>query len=263
MEEEYHPDDFFPAPFAGPARATRSAQQTDALVSDLLADRGGLRIANQSLNEENADLLAELQKAREALTALQAEKDGLQKDIEGRKATTAWLNEILEKRERENHCLRGNHYALETRTDEELEEDRQTSWGALDSIMYEQYSRFAQKYRTEYEQKQSLARPECCICLSIPKDAVILPCSHTFCKVCIEPWLINHGCCPTCRAPTPSQAMISNRAMRDASAHITDHKADRDLKMEAAVGRLLQKKESSYEALCKRVRSYTLNPDVD
>lgn len=40
----------------------------------------------------------------------------------------------------------------------------------------------------------------CPICMDAIKDAVALPCAHTFCRVCINRCAEDNGC-PICRAP--------------------------------------------------------------
>jgi hypothetical protein len=39
---------------------------------------------------------------------------------------------------------------------------------------------------------------ECCICLERKPD-VILPCTHSYCMLCIEQWNVDHKTCPVCR----------------------------------------------------------------
>ncbi|XP_018334222.1 postreplication repair E3 ubiquitin-protein ligase RAD18-like [Agrilus planipennis] len=38
----------------------------------------------------------------------------------------------------------------------------------------------------------------CSICEDEFRDAVIFHCSHTYCKSCIEEWLVRHNTCPIC-----------------------------------------------------------------
>ena len=118
--------------------------------------------------------------------------------------------------------------------------------------------RIEQQYNTEYEEKQGLARPECPICHELFNgETVIHPCSHSFCKKCVEPWLIKHRQCPfKCGIYSPSD-MIPNRVMCESSVVINDPKQVRDLKIKAEVGKLHQQLAVFYERSCKRVRSYT------
>ncbi|XP_047121212.1 RING finger protein 141-like [Schistocerca piceifrons] len=39
---------------------------------------------------------------------------------------------------------------------------------------------------------------DCCICLERKPD-IVLPCTHSYCVVCIEQWNVNHKTCPICR----------------------------------------------------------------
>lgn len=39
----------------------------------------------------------------------------------------------------------------------------------------------------------------CCICQGVLEDAVVSPCEHVFCSVCIKEWLKESRTCPNCR----------------------------------------------------------------
>eukprot|EP01022_Parablepharisma_sp_SALTPOND_P034805 TRINITY_DN9305_c0_g3_i2.p1 TRINITY_DN9305_c0_g3~~TRINITY_DN9305_c0_g3_i2.p1 ORF type:complete len:373 (-),score=15.34 TRINITY_DN9305_c0_g3_i2:47-1066(-) len=41
----------------------------------------------------------------------------------------------------------------------------------------------------------------CSIGTGVMNDPVVLPCTHRFCRKCIEDWLDRHPVCPTCRKP--------------------------------------------------------------
>ena len=53
---------------------------------------------------------------------------------------------------------------------------------------------------------------ECIICADIMQDAVILPCSHSFCNDCVWDWIKEKGNCPLCRTfinqPPPKNTMV-------------------------------------------------------
>jgi len=42
----------------------------------------------------------------------------------------------------------------------------------------------------------------CGIGTGVMNDPVVLPCTHRFCRKCIEHWLSKNSICPTCRSPT-------------------------------------------------------------
>ena len=44
---------------------------------------------------------------------------------------------------------------------------------------------------------------ECAVCLAANVVDTVLPCSHVFCRECIQPWVEQHGDCPMCRTATP------------------------------------------------------------
>uniref|UniRef100_A0A1B6CB50 RING finger protein 141 n=2 Tax=Clastoptera arizonana TaxID=38151 RepID=A0A1B6CB50_9HEMI len=48
------------------------------------------------------------------------------------------------------------------------------------------------------EKEESEKFTECCICLERKPD-VLLPCAHSYCRLCIEQWSVNHKTCPLCR----------------------------------------------------------------
>jgi len=45
----------------------------------------------------------------------------------------------------------------------------------------------------------NLEEQDCAICLLRESQPVLLPCGHTFCASCVEPWLGRCGLCPMCR----------------------------------------------------------------
>lgn len=47
---------------------------------------------------------------------------------------------------------------------------------------------------------------ECAICNELFINAVVLHCSHTFCKYCIDRWKKNKKNCPSCRLPITSES---------------------------------------------------------
>ncbi|XP_061573174.1 tripartite motif containing 35-28 [Cololabis saira] len=57
----------------------------------------------------------------------------------------------------------------------------------------------------------------CPVCQAIFQDAVLLPCSHSFCRACLRRSLEAKRKCPVCRADTTEEQAIPNRALTDAS----------------------------------------------
>ena len=59
--------------------------------------------------------------------------------------------------------------------------------------------------RTDCSTDEDGSAHTCAVCLEplsvIPGRTTALPCGHTFCTACIEPWLHEHTMCPTCRHP--------------------------------------------------------------
>lgn len=41
----------------------------------------------------------------------------------------------------------------------------------------------------------------CCVCMGRKKGAALIPCGHTYCRVCSREVWLNRGCCPLCNRP--------------------------------------------------------------
>jgi hypothetical protein len=240
-----------PAPAAATRQTERTARDSEELIRVLRADKRKLTSTNEEHGQTIKELREQLAAANAELAAANAEKDNSQAGQQDLAARLAKATDEL-------RCHRGKLEQLKLCTDAQLAEYLKKAWTAVDSILYEQYMRIEKQYNTEYEEKQGLARPECPICQELFNgDTVILPCSHSFCKKCIEPWLISHGKCPLkCGIYSPAD-MIPNRVMCQSSVVINDPKQVRDLKITAEVGKLHQQLAVFYERSCKRVRSYT------
>ena len=94
----------------------------------------------------------------------------------------------------------------------------------------------------------------CSICYKSFEDAVIIACSHTFCRNCLQTWLQDQDTCPACRAPTSTQAMISNRAVHGMMASRQDFQSQRDLDIAAGFAAIIASMQTSYEKLCAAFR---------
>ncbi|TRZ02609.1 hypothetical protein DNTS_021775 [Danionella cerebrum] len=58
----------------------------------------------------------------------------------------------------------------------------------------------------------------CCpICCGIFQDPVLLPCSHSFCRCCLERFWKGASLrpCPVCRTRAPRKSPLSNRALKN------------------------------------------------
>ena len=56
----------------------------------------------------------------------------------------------------------------------------------------------------------------CPVCLELYRDPVLLTCSHSFCRQCLErSWKSNAKTCPLCKAVFEGEQPIPNRALND------------------------------------------------
>jgi len=58
-------------------------------------------------------------------------------------------------------------------------------------------------------------RYECQICCGIMREALQGPCQHHYGRGCLERTVLEHGCCPTCRAPLTLLNLEPARLMRE------------------------------------------------
>ncbi|XP_034554169.1 tripartite motif containing 35-28 [Notolabrus celidotus] len=63
----------------------------------------------------------------------------------------------------------------------------------------------------------------CPVCQGIYQDPVLLPCSHSFCRVCLQRSLEIKKRCPVCRGEFEEGQEIANRALRDACETFLKH----------------------------------------
>ncbi|CEO96814.1 unnamed protein product (mitochondrion) [Plasmodiophora brassicae] len=62
---------------------------------------------------------------------------------------------------------------------------------------------------------------QCPICYSAMTTPVILPCSHSYCSMCIRRWLSAKKSCPVCSEQADPSQIIPNRALEHAIAVLT------------------------------------------
>ncbi|XP_056142668.1 tripartite motif containing 35-28 [Lampris incognitus] len=65
----------------------------------------------------------------------------------------------------------------------------------------------------------------CPICRGIFRDPVLLPCSHSFCRECVDRSRQHTRKCPVCRAPCEAEQLIANRALGDACESFVKEKS--------------------------------------
>lgn len=58
----------------------------------------------------------------------------------------------------------------------------------------------------------STMEEECAICFECRSGPLVLPCGHSFCADCVEPWLRRCGLCPMCRAELRPPGPPSSRS---------------------------------------------------
>lgn len=56
----------------------------------------------------------------------------------------------------------------------------------------------------------------CSVCYNIYRDPVLLPCSHTFCRECLNNSRRYHQTCPICRQKLKAGQEVSNLALKHA-----------------------------------------------
>ncbi|PAA66110.1 hypothetical protein BOX15_Mlig014125g1, partial [Macrostomum lignano] len=75
----------------------------------------------------------------------------------------------------------------------------------------------------------------CPICCDLLVDAATMPCSHTFCRYCIEEWLRRKNECPQCRAPgngSLSRALVVDSYVDRMVAELApERRAERDARV--------------------------------
>lgn len=74
----------------------------------------------------------------------------------------------------------------------------------------------------------------CSVCKSIFRDPVLLPCSHSFCRECLQGSMKVNMNCPLCRAVFEEGNIICNRALSDACETFQKHSTVRPSQKRAA-----------------------------
>ncbi|WCJ37490.1 RING/U-box superfamily protein [Euphorbia peplus] len=56
------------------------------------------------------------------------------------------------------------------------------------------------KKRRETQSEEFVSENDCvcCVCMERNKGAALIPCGHTYCRVCSREMWLNRGCCPIC-----------------------------------------------------------------
>lgn len=65
-----------------------------------------------------------------------------------------------------------------------------------------------EKHCKKEDGKEALEPPSCPVCIDeipIGKEAMFMPCGHTFHPTCLKPWLKDHNTCPICRKELPTE----------------------------------------------------------
>ena len=86
-------------------------------------------------------------------------------------------------------------------------------------------------------QEEELSCPVCC---DIFKHPVILSCSHSFCKVCLQQWwkVKQNRECPICRTNSPQDKPPINLALKNLCENFLEEKSHRSLRDNTKVNTL-------------------------
>ena len=236
----------------GAVKKRKRHMQPDTEAEEPQPDAGQPAPAKATRKTEQDEKDNELYILRTDKTRLKMIIDEDEKTIEGLREQLAAANAELE-------CHKGNKHTLAECTDKQLDSYRQDAWNALRSVSEAQAHRVVAKCEkeckeSEREQDERMAQCECIICHNPFEDAVIIACSHTFCRNCLQTWLRDHDTCPACRAPTSTQAMISNLAVRGMMATRQDFQLQRDLDIAAGMTAIIASMQTSYAKLCEAFR---------
>ncbi|KAG9330830.1 hypothetical protein JZ751_021934, partial [Albula glossodonta] len=94
----------------------------------------------------------------------------------------------------------------------------------------------------------------CPVCFDIFKDPVVLKCSHSFCKTCLQKYWEQTGSqeCPVCRRKSSEESPPCNRALKNLCESLSKHR--------------IQKPATGSESLCglhgERLKLFCLNEEV-
>ncbi|KAG9330832.1 hypothetical protein JZ751_021936, partial [Albula glossodonta] len=94
----------------------------------------------------------------------------------------------------------------------------------------------------------------CSVCFDIFKDPVVLKCSHSFCKTCLQRCWEQTGSreCPVCRRKSSEESPPCNRALKNLCEAFSKHR--------------IQKPATGLESLCglhgERLKLFCLNEEV-
>ncbi|KAL0244170.1 hypothetical protein GEMRC1_008255 [Eukaryota sp. GEM-RC1] len=63
----------------------------------------------------------------------------------------------------------------------------------------------------------------CSIHTGLLIDPVVLPCGHSFCRECIQQWILLRQNCPSCRNPAHQHQVVDNYQLRDLIRDVLQH----------------------------------------
>lgn len=219
-----------PAPTAATRQTKRTAKDSEYLVPALLTDKARLCL----LVDNHEQTIENLQKE---LAAAKAELD----------------------------CHRGNRFALEKCTARELTKFEHEAFNLARSCAEVQHERLQNMVDEEYKQKKKSDSEfseilECAICYHVFRDAVMIPCGHSFCDECLRTALRSKKECPSCKESALLCQIRKNFVVRQAiSARSTmpktDHEAGRRKKYAAEHAAYFLHMDKKYRRLCDQMET--------
>ncbi|XP_077374140.1 E3 ubiquitin-protein ligase TRIM35-like [Festucalex cinctus] len=101
---------------------------------------------------------------------------------------------------------------------------------------------------------------QCPTCLEIFEDPVMLPCSHSFCRACVEQWWEEKGdqSCPVCRKRCRTMDLPSNLALRNVCDAFSQASVDPKEKLQDGLQKAKERLKDDIEArdFCNEQATY-------